>query len=138
MKLRIFRPPAFYATFEYGRSELKSIRKAGMKYIEAPLPELYHLAADPEEITNLHNPAEEYTAYFYLGVIALKRNDEEEARKRFDRVLQLNPTYYPVFNALGSWLKNKGRSEEAKEEFRKALSLNPEDQIAIQGLKSIR
>ncbi len=79
----------------------------------------------------------EFMAHFYMGMIALKRNDEEEARKRFEKVLSQKPTYYPVYDVLGSWLKEKGRIEEAREEFKKALTLNPEDQLALQGLKSI-
>jgi arylsulfatase A-like enzyme/Flp pilus assembly protein TadD len=45
----------YMPTFEYGWSELKSIRKSGLKYIEAPIPELYDLEEDPGELENLYS-----------------------------------------------------------------------------------
>jgi len=40
----------------FGWAPLKSIRKAGAKYIEAPRPEYYDLSADPKELSNLYAP----------------------------------------------------------------------------------
>lgn len=37
----------------FGTSALRCLRKAGWKYIHAPRPELYHVAIDPGETTNL-------------------------------------------------------------------------------------
>ena len=49
--------PAYIETFQpwssYGWSPLKAIRHRGLKLIAAPRPELYDLAADPGETTNL-------------------------------------------------------------------------------------
>ena len=39
---------------EYRFSELTLLRRGRLKYIDAPLPELYDLARDPGETTNLH------------------------------------------------------------------------------------
>ena len=56
--------PAYVETFQpwhsYGWAPLKAIRHRGMKLIAAPRPELYDLAADPGERTNVHasRPAE--------------------------------------------------------------------------------
>ncbi|MEW5807698.1 MAG: sulfatase-like hydrolase/transferase [Acidobacteriota bacterium] len=49
----------YMPTFEYGWSELKSIRSGEKKYIEAPIPELYHLTKDPGELINLYDSADE-------------------------------------------------------------------------------
>ncbi|MEZ5290035.1 MAG: sulfatase-like hydrolase/transferase [Vicinamibacterales bacterium] len=38
---------------DFGWSALRSIRRGGLKFIEAPTPELYDLAADPGESANL-------------------------------------------------------------------------------------
>ncbi|MGE0815938.1 MAG: sulfatase-like hydrolase/transferase [Vicinamibacterales bacterium] len=38
---------------DFGWSPLRSIRRGGLKFIEAPTPELYDLASDPGETTNL-------------------------------------------------------------------------------------
>jgi choline-sulfatase len=43
----------FYARRQFGWSELRGIRTARYKYIEAPQPELYDLSVDPEEKRNL-------------------------------------------------------------------------------------
>ena len=43
----------------YGWSPLKSVRGDGLKYIEAPRPELYDLRADPKEQRNLYQPWDE-------------------------------------------------------------------------------
>jgi Flp pilus assembly protein TadD len=50
-------PPAYLETLEtqlaMGWSPLLGVRTAGEKYIRAPRPELYDLAADPHELVNL-------------------------------------------------------------------------------------
>ena len=51
--------PTFAETdypLRYGWAPLKSARAAGMKYIEAPRPELYDLRADPLEQRNIYQP----------------------------------------------------------------------------------
>ncbi len=40
----------------YGWAPLQSVRAAGLKYIEAPRPELYELKSDPGEQHNLYQP----------------------------------------------------------------------------------
>ena len=39
--------------YTYGWAKLRTLRAGGLKYIEAPTPELYDLADDPGETTNL-------------------------------------------------------------------------------------
>ncbi|MGO4879854.1 MAG: sulfatase-like hydrolase/transferase [Bryobacteraceae bacterium] len=46
---------SFYAHDSFGWSPLRSLREGQYKYIEAPHPELYNLAADPRELTNLYS-----------------------------------------------------------------------------------
>ncbi|MFQ5791844.1 MAG: sulfatase-like hydrolase/transferase, partial [Acidobacteriota bacterium] len=43
----------FFPRLNLGWSELRSVRRKGWKYIAAPKPELYDLAADPAELQNL-------------------------------------------------------------------------------------
>ncbi len=45
---------AVYPRYHYGWSDLASLRVENMKYVAAPRPELYDLAADPGEVNNLH------------------------------------------------------------------------------------
>ena len=43
----------WHPRYNYGWSELVAIISGGQKYVEAPIPELYDLAADPSELDNL-------------------------------------------------------------------------------------
>lgn len=43
----------FYPHFALGYSWYRCLRQDEWKYIHGPIPELYHLAADPRELTNL-------------------------------------------------------------------------------------
>ena len=45
---------AVYPRYHYGWSDLASLRVENMKYVAAPRPELYDLAADPGERNNLY------------------------------------------------------------------------------------
>ena len=45
---------AVYPRYHYGWSDLASLRLENMKYVAAPRPELYDLAADPGELNNLY------------------------------------------------------------------------------------
>lgn len=45
----------YWPNYHYGWSELKSIRKGRMKFIDAPKPELYNVLEDSGELTNLVN-----------------------------------------------------------------------------------
>ncbi|MGD0362799.1 MAG: sulfatase-like hydrolase/transferase [Bryobacteraceae bacterium] len=45
---------SLYAHDGFGWAPLRSLREGSYKYIEAPHPELYNLAADPHELVNLY------------------------------------------------------------------------------------
>jgi arylsulfatase A-like enzyme/Tfp pilus assembly protein PilF len=45
---------AVYPRYHFGWSDLRSVTSGRFKYIEAPRPELYDLAADPHETRNLY------------------------------------------------------------------------------------
>jgi choline-sulfatase len=40
----------------FGWAPLRSVREGGIKFIEAPRPELYHLHSDPKELHNAYEP----------------------------------------------------------------------------------
>ena len=46
---------AVYPRYHYGWSDLAALRVENMKYVAAPRPELYDLAADPDERNNLYS-----------------------------------------------------------------------------------
>ena len=45
---------SFYPLLHYGWAPVRSLRSSSFKYIEAPEPELYDLASDPDETENLY------------------------------------------------------------------------------------
>jgi arylsulfatase A-like enzyme/tetratricopeptide (TPR) repeat protein len=49
----------YYPRYRYGWSDLKSVRSAQFKFIQAPRPELYDLVRDPHELSNIYSPESE-------------------------------------------------------------------------------
>jgi arylsulfatase A-like enzyme/Tfp pilus assembly protein PilF len=49
----------YYPRYHYGWSELKSLRSAKYKFIQAPRPELYDLVQDPGEQSNIYSSSSE-------------------------------------------------------------------------------
>ncbi len=74
----------YMPTFEYGWSELKSIRRNGKKYIEAPIPELYDLEADPAELKNLYDASDEECSEMKQGLAALISKISSEESEPFE------------------------------------------------------
>lgn len=59
------------------------------------------------------------------GVQKIKAGEYEEARKKFESLVLLEPRNAEAYNNLGLSLKKLGRNEEAFEQYRKALALEP-------------
>ena len=76
-------------------------------------------------------------APFYLGNIALMRNDETRARTLFDQALALNPEFVPPLVNLARWLEMQGRRDEARSVLEDALRRRPGDPGATQALASL-
>lgn len=68
---------AFYPRFHFGWSELLALHSGSMKYIAAPRPETYDLAADPAESRNLFEERREQT----VRVIATLRGIERSGQR---------------------------------------------------------
>ena len=49
---RVLYAETFAPLLDFGWSPLRAVRHGGWKYIEAPKPELYHVAGDPKETAN--------------------------------------------------------------------------------------
>jgi len=60
-----------------------------------------------------------------LGTIAAVQGRFDEARARFDRALELDPTYPAARVDLAVLLLNQGKKDEAKQALQKALTDNP-------------
>ena len=68
----------------FGWAPLRSVRAGGLKFIEAPRPELYDLHADPGELTNRYQPSDAAVQKFRGMLAEIKANasapDVEPAR----------------------------------------------------------
>jgi len=65
--------------FRFGWSDLASIRYEGWKYIRAPRPELYDVAADPGELNNLIEQHQDKADEFQKRLELLVKNYSAEA-----------------------------------------------------------
>jgi arylsulfatase A-like enzyme/predicted Zn-dependent protease len=75
---------------------------------------------------------------FYLGNIALLRNQEQKAREHFDEALRRDPKWTEPLDNLALWLLANGRAEEAVGVLEDALGRNPEDPKAREMLARVR
>jgi len=65
--------------------------------------------------------------HFYLGNIALLRNEEEQARAHYREALTHDPGWSEPLDNLALWLIAQGRSDEAVATLTEALERNPDD-----------
>ncbi len=68
---------AFYPRFHFGWSELLALQAGSIKYIAAPRPEVYDLAADPGEARNLFDQRRDESALVLESLEALGRSAAE-------------------------------------------------------------
>jgi len=62
-----------------------------------------------------------------FGIEVARRSLWREARYRFQRAIDLDPTYAPAWNNLGIAFEQEGRFDEAREAYETALDLDPDD-----------
>ena len=64
--------------------------------------------------------------HYELG-LALRTEDEEQARLQFDRAIELDPSYVPARTGRGSLNYQEGKPEAALPDLKAAASLRPDD-----------
>jgi arylsulfatase A-like enzyme len=146
----------------FGWSRLRSIRIGDFKYIDAPKPELYNLAADPKEQTNLitRDPTRAQSMRAALAQIVAKPSQSSSAAPTLtpqQRILltsngylapgpkSANPTLadpkerLPEFNQYedAQIALYKGRPTEAVVILRKVLTADPRNTLARRDLGGI-
>jgi len=70
---------------------------------------------------NSYNPS----IYLNLGGIYFKRKEYNKAIKKYERVIELNPTFADAYFNLGIVYRLNGKLNKVKELFEKAVELNP-------------
>ena len=62
-----------------------------------------------------------------FGIDVARRGLWREALYRWQRAIDLDPTYAPAWNNLGVAFEQAGRFDEAREAYETALDLDPDD-----------
>jgi beta-barrel assembly-enhancing protease len=69
------------------------------------------------------------TVHYYLGEAHRKRNEKDDidiALREFDRAIELNSDFAPVYRSRGLLLMSQSKREQAASEFKRYLELVPE------------
>ena len=64
-------------------------------------------------------------SHLNLGGIYFKRKEYNKAIKKYERVIELNPTFADAYFNLGIVYRLNGKLNKVKELFEKAIELNP-------------
>jgi tetratricopeptide (TPR) repeat protein len=72
-------------------------------------------------------PSQQAYSAYQAGAAALSRNDFNEARAEFEKVVRLSPSLEQGHSALGTVLVGIGRTSEGIRELQKALAMKPSD-----------
>jgi arylsulfatase A-like enzyme/Tfp pilus assembly protein PilF len=121
---------AYSETFypaQFGASSLRSLRRAGSKFIEAPKPELYDLKADPGELRNVYasNQALANQLKNRLGEMSTAFVDKQPGQ---NSQMALSPEELEKFGALGYV---GGPSQPTQVEPKAASLSDPKDRLEI-------
>jgi len=103
------------------------------------------LSVQPEKIneaTDVFNKIlKEYpsnmTALYYLGSYAQGKSDYEEAKKKLQAYIDVNPQNPEVLTMLGVVYYKTGNKEGAKEQWQKALAIDPNFEAAKGNLMAV-
>jgi choline-sulfatase len=87
----------YFPRYHFGWQQLRAIRSRGYKYIDAPEPELYDLAQDPGETTNIYRGFSRRAEDLRLRLDALTKQEAAAAPER----KSLDPDTLQRLAALG-------------------------------------
>ena len=66
-------------------------------------------------------------AQVQFGIEVARKGLWREARFRFERAVELDPSYADAYNNLGVVYEQEGLFEKAREAYEKAMALDPKD-----------
>jgi tetratricopeptide (TPR) repeat protein len=89
------------------------------------------------EVEDATYPLLAYQANFELGVLLIKKQDNEGALEAFARAAELKKDDPEVFFYLGSLQFNAGKTDDAKANLEKALTLDPKHAGANRNMGSV-
>ncbi len=116
-----------YPLIHFGWSGLRSVRLGNFKYIEAPRPELYDLAADPDEAHNLYAERSEAAKEWKARLLELERSFEvsEPGSGSVEVTDPENQDRLTALGYLGMFVSDPSATEES------SPRTDPKDKIDI-------
>jgi Flp pilus assembly protein TadD len=75
---------------------------------------------------------DESKAQVEFGIVAAQKELWKEALYRWQRAVQIDPTYAAAYNNLAIAYEHEGKFEEARKAYEKALELDPQNQLIQQ------
>lgn len=130
--------PAFGETdypLQFGWAPLRSLRRLGFKFIEAPRPELYNLQADPGELKNLYQQSDtaDRKSLAMLAELSAKipsmiAAGESSLPDPKDKIEQQN-LFHAAMQDQGD-----GRPNQARQALNEVLKLDPQSLLALRQL----
>ena len=67
-----------------------------------------------------------------FGIVAAQRELWKEALYRWQRAVEIDPTYAAAYNNLAIAFEHEGKFEEARKAYEKAVELEPQNQLIQQ------
>jgi choline-sulfatase len=122
----------------FGWSPLKSVRRSGQKFIEAPRPELYNLRSDPGELNNIYSgtsPDVVKSRQLLAGLSAStagagapKKTDSRSLPDPKDRIEEQNLLHAAMLAS------DDNRPEAARAALEQVLAADPKSPVALRQL----
>lgn len=114
----------------FGWARLRSVRTEGMKFIEAPRPELYDLHADPGELSNKYQEGD--ASVQKLRELLPKKESDNKAAQSLpdpkDKIVEQNLLHQAMIAS------DDNRTSDARAALEKALELDPKSPTALRQL----
>src|SRR5204863_8852776 len=117
----------------FGWAPLRSVRSDGLKFIQAPRPELYDLHADPGELTNKYQ-LDAATAQKLRQLLPAKDLENSSAQSLpdpKDKIEEQNLLHQAMIAS------DDNRSSDARSALEKALEVDPNSPIALRQLGEV-
>jgi arylsulfatase A-like enzyme len=115
----------------FGWAPLRAMRAEGLKFIEAPRPELYDLKADPKELANHYQPSDA-TVQRFRGSLAAIKTDAPAPPSNLpdpkDKIEEQNLLHVAMMAS------DDNRTDEAQRALEKVLQLDAKSPTALRQL----
>ncbi len=115
----------------FGWAPLRSVRAGGLKFIEAPRPELYDLHADPGELTNRYQTSDAAVQKFRGMLSEIKANASAPVSNLPDPKDKIDEQNLLHTAMMAS---DDNRTDEARQALEKVLQLDPKSPTALRQL----